>query len=149
MTFRLYTARFLFLFLSLAVLTPSAQAEDKAFAEKKVVLQISDAAPDKQTLVLNVANNVLNHYGQDKVDLEVVAFGPGLKLLFADNANKDRIKSLAAAGVRFSACENTVKAMTAQNGGVAPKLLAEAQPTPAGIARIIDLEEKGYHNVRP
>lgn len=127
----------------------TAQAEDKAFAEKKIVLQISDAIPEKQTLVLNVANNVLSHYGQDKVEIEVVAFGPGLKLLFADNANRGRIKSLAAAGVRFSACESTMKAMTKQNDGVAPSLLSEARLTPAGIPRIVDLEEQGYHNIRP
>lgn len=143
---RLRIAALILAFLPLV--TGTARA-DQAFAEKKVVLQISDAIPEKQTLVLNVANNLLNHYGQDKVDVEIVAFGPGLKLLFADNANKARIKSLAAAGVRFSACQNTVKAMTAQNGGVAPALLPEAQPTPAGIARIVDLEEQGYHNVRP
>lgn len=145
---RLNIASLLLCLVSVVGLT-AARADDNAFAEKKVVLQISDAIPEKQTLVLNVANNVLTYYGQDKVDLEVVAFGPGLKLLFADNANKERIKSLAAAGVRFSACENTLKAMTKQNGGVAPKLLAEARPTPAGIARIIELEEQGYRNVRP
>jgi len=143
---RLRIAALILAFLPLV--TGTARA-DQAFAEKKVVLQISDAIPEKQILVLNVANNLLNHYGQDKVDVEIVAFGPGLKLLFADNANKARIKSLAAAGVRFSACQNTVKAMTAQNNGVAPALLPEAQPTPAGIARIVDLEEQGYHNVRP
>lgn len=136
----------IFVFMTLAAGVARA---DEAFAEKKVVLQISDAIPEKQTLVLNVANNLLTHYGQDKVDVEVVALGPGLKLLFADNANKARIKSLAAAGVRFSACQNTLKAMAAQNGGVAPALLPEAQPTPAGIARIVDLEEQGYHNIRP
>lgn len=134
------------LFLAAAA---TAQAEDKVFAEKKIVLQISDAIPEKQTLVLNVAGNVLSFYGQDKVDIEVVAFGPGLKLLFADNANKARIKSLADAGVRFSACASTMKAMTMQNDGVAPKLVPEAQLTPGGIPRIIDLEEQGYRNIRP
>lgn len=143
---RLRVATLMLAFLPLVAGTAHA---DQAFAEKKVVLQISDAVPEKQTLLLNVANNLINHYGQDKVDVEVVAFGPGLKLLFSDNANRARIKSLAAAGVRFSACQNTVKAMAAQNNGVAPVLLPEAQPTPAGIARIVDLEEQGYHNVRP
>lgn len=143
------TAALLLLYLALAGVSAAGHAEDNAFAEKKIVLQVSDAMPEKQTLVLNVANNLLAYYGQDKVDIEVVTFGPGLKLLFADNANKDRIKSLSAAGVRFSACQNTLKAMTQQNGGVAPKLLAEAQPTPAGIVRIVELEEKGYRNIRP
>jgi hypothetical protein len=42
-----------------------AAAEDKPFAEERIVLQISDSDPFKQTLVLNVANNLIKHYGQD------------------------------------------------------------------------------------
>ena len=50
-----------------------AAEEDKPFAEERIVLQISDSDPFKQTLVLNVANNLIKHYGQDKVDVEIVA----------------------------------------------------------------------------
>lgn len=117
-------------------------------ADKKIALQISDDAPEKQTLVLNVANNLLKHYGPDSVQVEIVAFGPGLKLLFADNANRDRVQSLTASGVRFSACQNTVAAMTKVLGH-APSLSKDAQPVPAGIARIVDLSEQGYLVVRP
>src|SRR3989344_7444642 len=96
-----------------------------AAAEKKIVLQASDADPDKQTLVLNVANNLLTAYKPGEVQLEIVAFGPGLLSLYADNANKDRVQSLAASGVRFSACQNTVKGMT-RILGHPPKLMKEA-----------------------
>ena len=44
--------------------------EEKAFAEHKFVLQISDMDPFKQTLVLNVANNILKAYGTDQVDID-------------------------------------------------------------------------------
>ena len=68
------------LFMLLSVFTVKA---DEDFAEKHVVLQISDAS--RQTLVMNVANNLLKHYGPDKIAVEIVAFGPGLKMLFANN----------------------------------------------------------------
>lgn len=116
--------------------------------ETKVVLQISDDTPAKQTLLLNVANNLLQAFGQDNVKLEVVAFGPGLKLLFADNKNRDRVQSLAASGVRFDACENTLAAMTKQLG-YKPKLDADATPVPAGIVQIVRLTQAGYTLVRP
>ena len=116
--------------------------------ETKVVLQISDDTPAKQTLLLNVANNLLQAFGQDNVKLEVVAFGPGLKLLFADNKNRDRVQSLAASGVRFDACENTLAAMTKQLGHK-PKLDADATPVPAGIVQIVRLTQAGYTLVRP
>jgi intracellular sulfur oxidation DsrE/DsrF family protein len=122
--------------------------DDKPFAEHHVVLQISDADPDKQTLVLNVANNLLKYYGPDLIALEIVAFGPGLRLLLADNANLERIDGLAADGVRFSACENTIKAFT-KALGKAPKLNPHAIPVTAGVVRIIDLVGKGYVLIKP
>lgn len=121
---------------------------EKPFAEAKVALQISDSDPFKQTLVLNVANNLLKHYGTDKVDIEIVAFGPGLRLLFDDNENKGRIESLVGQGVRFSACSNTVRAMS-KILDHEPVLNSHATRVPAGIVRIMELTDAGYTLVKP
>lgn len=126
----------------------NAAENDKPFAEEKIVLQISDADPFKQTLVLNVANNLIKHYGQDKVEVEIVAFGPGLRLMFKDNVNSGRINGLTSNGVTFAACQNTVAAMT-KILGHAPVLHSSATPVPAGIVRIIDLQNEGYKLVKP
>lgn len=126
-----------------------AAPADKPFAEKKIVLQISDDDSSKQTLVLNVASNLIKHYGPDQVDVEIVAFGPGLRLLFADNSNSGRIDRLAAdSGVRFSACMNTMKKMT-QALGYEPQLIKDASPVPAGVVRIVDLVGQGYILIKP
>lgn len=119
-----------------------------AAAENKIVLQISDSDPDKQTLVLNVANNLLKAYKPGDVKVEIVAFGPGLLLLFDDNANKQRVESLIASDVRFSACQNTVKGMTKVLGHP-PKLIKDAVPVSAGVVRIVDLTNEGYKLIRP
>lgn len=137
--------------LALILVSGSANAEiksDKPFAEAKVALQISDADPSKQTLVLNVANNLLKHYGPDKVDIEIVAFGPGLRLLFDENENKGRIASLANQGVRFSACSNTIRAMT-KILDHEPVLNPNAHRVDAGIVRIMELTGGGYTLVKP
>ena len=127
----------------------SAVAADKPFAEKKIVLQISDPNPFKQTLVLNVANNLLKEYGQDKVAIEIVAFGPGLRLMFADNANKGRIQGLVSSGVELSACANTKKNM-AKKLGYMPKLNKHANSDIPGVVRIVKLvTEQGYTLVKP
>lgn len=141
----------LLLFLSLLMgLQPmlAAESEGKPFAEKHVALQISDSDPLKQTLVLNVANNLLNHYGPDTIDVEIIAFGPGLRLLFADNDNLPRIDGLVSQGVRFSACENTISGFTRKLGH-APELNKHAVPVSAGVVRIIDLVAQGYTLIRP
>jgi intracellular sulfur oxidation DsrE/DsrF family protein len=132
-----------------AILTPASMAqEEKPFAENKFVLQISDMDPDKQTLVLNVASNIIKHYGQDQADVEIVAFGPGLRLLFEENSNAGRIDGLTESGVRFAACNNTITNMT-KTLGSAPKLNSHATVVPGGIVRIKELADQGYLLVKP
>ena len=148
-----FAAKWSALLVALAMTIGGAQiavAADKPFAEKKIVLQISDPNPFKQTLVLNVANNLVKEYGPDKVAIEVVAFGPGVRLLFADNANTGRIKALADnAGVTFHACSNTIKNMT-KKLGEAPVINPIADKNGPGVVRIVKLvTEDGYTLVKP
>ncbi|MEE9303666.1 MAG: hypothetical protein V3U84_07750 [Thiotrichaceae bacterium] len=135
---------FTFLLLILGAYTLQA---DNDFAEKHVVLQISDAS--RQNLVLNVANNLQNHYGPDKVAIEIVAFGPGLKSIFAKNeVTSPRVSSLAANGVKFSACMNTIAAIKRKTGKE-PIIHKDAGKVPAGVVRIMDLVDKGYTLIKP
>ena len=130
--------------MSLGVAT-SAFAADK---EKKIVLQISDGSSETQTKVLNIANNLQTAYGVDNVKIEIVAFNTGLRLLFKDNENGNRIAALGQNGVRFSACQNTVKGMT-KVLGYPPTINKQAVSVPAGIVRIAELTEQGYMVIRP
>lgn len=131
--------------------TANADAIDavggNSLASHHIVLQETDSDLQRQTLVLNVAGNLIKAYG-DNVDIEIVAFGPGISLLFANNEHAKRIKSLAQQGVRFSACMNSLAKAT-QRLGYEPKLNPVAQKVPAGIVRIIDLVDAGYILVRP
>lgn len=134
--------------LVFGLLTQAVYAADDSFVEKSVVLQISDYNPQKQTLVLNVANNLIKHYGQDSVKVEIVAFGPGLRLLQKGNANTGRIQSLVDSGVQFSACSNTVRNFSKKLGH-AIALNPNAVKVSAGVVRIIDLTAKGYTLIKP
>lgn len=135
-----------FAMLFILLNTFNVQADD-GFAEKHIVLQISQA--DRQTLVMNVANNLVKAYGQDKVAVEIVAFGPGLKVLFSNNEiSTPRIESLQASGVKFSACMNTMAAIKKKTGKE-PKLNKHATQVSAGVVRIMDLVEKGYTLIKP
>lgn len=142
------SALFASMLLAFSSFSGNALAADKPFAEQRVVLQISDDDPSKQTLVLNVASNLIKHYGQDKVDVEIVAFGPGLRLMFADNVNSGRIKGLDGSGVRFAACSNTHTKMTEVLGNP-PKMDPHSVMVDAGVVRIVDLVKEGYTLVKP
>ena len=94
-----FSKQMLGMLLSLLLCLPVFAAQTEAplpdtFATKKIVLQISDRDPFKQTLVLNVASNLLKYYTGQEVDMEVVAFGPGLRLMMKDNVNQARIQTL-------------------------------------------------------
>jgi intracellular sulfur oxidation DsrE/DsrF family protein len=128
--------------------TAAVAQEEKPFAEQKFVLQISDMDPFKQTLVLNVAGNILKAYGPDQADVEIVAFGPGLRLLFEGNANTGRIQGLVDQGVRFYACQNTINNMS-NTLGEPLKLNPNQKTGKGGIVRIKELVDQGYLLVKP
>jgi hypothetical protein len=138
--------------LALAALAaqPSAaqtSLSSKPFADHHLVLQLSDRAQEKQALVISVAYNLLKAYGPDKIAIEVVAFGPGIDLLRAENANRARVDSLIAQGVQFDICMNTVD--TVEREGKHVNINAKAVRVQVGVERILELTEKGYTLVRP
>jgi intracellular sulfur oxidation DsrE/DsrF family protein len=146
---RLLLACVLLLWALIAAAAEMPGPDDKPFAEAHIVLQLSDGDDDVQSRVLNVASNLLKHYGgPDLVDLEIVAFGPGISLLFADSSQQERISSLAANGVRFVACMNTVETIE-RSTGKRPALNPLAIPVQAGVAHIVERSSQGFVIVRP
>lgn len=121
--------------------------EEKPFAEVRVVLQLSDQ--QRESVVLDVANNLIRHYGgPDFIDIEIVTFGPGVRLLYADSPHAVRIASLVDNGVRFYVCENTLDTME-RNDGSRPELSPHAISVQTGVAHIIEKVEEGFTLVRP
>jgi len=133
---------------SAAAQTPAnPPSPDKPFAEHHLVLQLSDREADKQALVLSVAYNLLAAYTPDKIAIEVVAFGPGIDLLRAENPNRARVDSLISQGVQFDICMNTVD--TLERDGKHVNINPKAVKVQVGVGRILDLTKKGFTLVRP
>ena len=121
--------------------------EFKPFAEKHIILQLSDQA--NETVVLDTANNLIKNYGgPDLIDIEIVTFGKGVRLMFADSPHQVRISSLVENGVRFYVCQNTLDTME-RNDGERPKVNPAAIIVQAGVAHIIDRVDDGYILIRP
>lgn len=138
-----------------ALSAQAATVNDKAIdalggnslAAHHVVLQVTDSDPKRQIVPLNVATNLMKAFGTD-ADVEIVALGPGVGLLFANNPNAAKIKALSQQGVRFSACSNSLE-KAAKKLGYEPKLNPVATKVTSGIVRIVKLVEAGYILVRP
>ena len=121
----------------------------------RVVIQVDQNDADVMNLALNNARNLLDYY-RDKhedVDVEIVAYGPGLHMLRDDTSPvKDRIRELAAVSfpskLVFSACNNTKQSMEKREGHPIT-IIPQATIVPAGVVRIMELEEQGYSYVKP
>ena len=127
---------------------PRKPDTDKPFAEHFLALQLSDSDPKRQRLVLSVASNILKFYGQDKVAIEVVAFGPGISLLFEESEFRPLVDSLVSQGVKFDVCGNTLDTVERETGK-RPKTNPNAKEVGTGVAQVLTLSESGYTLVRP
>lgn len=124
-------------------------SDDKPFAEHFVILQLSERDAGKQDFVLSIASNLIKHYGSpDVIDIEIIAYGPGIALLFAGNPREDRIASLVEYGVRFVGCMNTVDTLERQTGE-RPELNEHTIPVQTGVAHVIERVRQGYVLVSP
>ncbi len=125
------------------------EVEQEGFEPKhKVVIQVSTDDPRTHKIALNNAMNLQKDLGMDNVAVEIVAYGPGLKLFTAHSPESMRVPNLAQQNITFSACGNTIKKIT-QKRGKAPTLVQGVKVVPAGVVRIMELQEKGYAYIRP
>ena len=125
-----------------------AYIHDLPFAEKKIVLQVSQGDKERWGLALNNAANLLQYWGQGKVRVVLVAYGPGLGMLLANSPVAKRIQSLDAEGVEFDACHQTMLGIEHKTGKL-PKLVPQAVVVPGGIVRLMQLQEDHFDYVKP
>ena len=135
----------------------SAPAKNNPAANQKqphrLVIQVDVNDPAVMNLALNNVSNVAQHYSEigQKVEIEVVAFGPGLHMLRDDTSPvKARIKSMSETmpQLAFSACGNTRENMTRTEAKEIP-LVSQAKVVKAGVVRLMELQERGWSYLRP
>ena len=119
----------------------------------RLVLQVASNEAGAMNLALNNATNVAEHYrasGQ-KVEIEIVVYGPGLHMLRDDTSPvKSRIASLSQSNpnISFMACNNTQQNMQKQESKEIP-LVPEAKVVKSGVVHVMELQEQGWTYVRP
>jgi hypothetical protein len=119
----------------------------------KLVIHVDDNDPKKMNLALNNAENVINYFESkgEKIEVEIVAYGPGLTMFRADKSPvKARIEkmSLGFDNLQFSACGVTRGKMAKKEGKDIP-IMSEVTMVPAGVVRIMELQDAGWNYIRP
>jgi len=129
------------LMMGALALPTAVQAADKA----KLVVQVSDANPATWNLALNNIKNVQKDLGKDNVDLELVAYGPGIGMLKADAEVANRIDEAVDSGVQVMACENTMRGQKLSKADMNAKI----GYVKAGVVEILQRQQQGYAYLRP
>lgn len=131
--------------LALSIASLDTIAADAPPAREKLVIQVSDADAGKWNLALNNAKNVQQAYGADKVDVEIVTYGPGIGMLKLDSTIANRIDESKKAGIAIVACQNTMKNMKLTNEDMLPN----TSYVPSGVVELMNKQREGYAYIRP
>jgi len=114
-------------------------------ARQKVVFQVSDADPAKWNLTLNNARNVQAELGKDKVQIEIVAYGPGLGMLKRESKVEARLAGALDDNVVLIACENTMH----NTKTTREEMYAGIGYVPAGVTHLMKRQREGWAYIRP
>ncbi len=139
---RIYVLAMLALLGSGALLPAAGSAAD---AKHKVIFQVSDNDPAKWNLALNNVKNIQQDIGRDNVDIEVVAYGPGLNMLKLDSAVSARVGDALGQGVKIMACENTMANTKVGKADMLPNI----GYVKAGVVELMVKQQQGYSYIRP
>lgn len=116
--------------------------------ERKILLHISSAEPDKLERALDTAEHLLSTYHSlhQPVELELVANAGGLDLLRADvSPFADRVQALQRQydNLTFLACQTALDRLR-QERHITPDLLPEALVTPNALDEILNRLQQGW-----
>lgn len=127
-----------------AGVVPNAPAQPAA-QRNRILIQVSDADQGKWNLALNNARNIQTDLGAANVEIEIVAYGPGIGMLKLDSPVANRVDEASAAGVKILACENTMKGQKLAHAD----MLASVGYVNAGVVEIMQRQQQGWAYLRP
>ncbi len=140
--------RFTLLGILAATFLVAACAQNKPATSAKrqqLLIQISDADPARWNMALNNAKNVQEELGAANVDIEIVAYGPGINLLKFDSVVNSRVSEAMKAGVQMVACENTLRNLKMSKTDI----IAGSGYANSGVVHIMKRQNEGWVYVRP
>ena len=111
----------------------------------KIVFQVSDNDPATWNLALNNAKNLQEDVGAANVDIEIVAYGPGIGMLKLESPTGSRITDAMQANVKVIACENTMRGQKLTRDDMLPAI----SYVPAGVTEIMTRQSEGWSYLRP
>lgn len=112
----------------------------------KVIFHLDEGAKGRADLALNNIENLIADLGEENVDVELVSNSEGVTaFLKAPDLHGAQVERLAAKGVRFTACANSLR----QLGLTKEALLERVEIVPAGVGELARKQAEGWAYIRP
>jgi len=125
--------------------TPVLADSKNATQKQGLVIQVSDNNPATWNTALNVAKQIPIEMGKDSIDIEIVAFGPGINMLKFDSELGNRLAEARKNGVDIIACGTAMKALKLSEKDLHPS----ARVIKAGAVEMIQKHQAGWTIIRP
>ncbi|TXL66305.1 DsrE family protein [Zeimonas arvi] len=123
----------------------AAQGAAQVKTANRLVVQVSDGEAQRWNMALNNIRNLQTELGAANVEVELVAYGPGVNMLKADATTANRISDAIKSGVKVVACENSLKGLKISKD----EMHAEIGYVPAGVVEIMRRQQEGWAYIRP
>jgi intracellular sulfur oxidation DsrE/DsrF family protein len=132
--------------IGLALAAVAAFSSMNQAKKHRIVIDVATADAEAWSGILTNVANLRASFGAQQCSIEVVAYGKALGLLLRSNAAlQERMANLAAGGVSFAACENTMR----RAGVGKEELLPFASTVDSGVAQLVRRQESGWSYLKP
>jgi len=114
---------------------------------RKWVIKLNTADIKSVNQILGSIYNVLKEYPAESINIVVVAYGEGMRVLKTDydKHTLSRISSLMNYEVEFIGCKNTMESMH----WIKKDFIEDITYVQAGIAELIERQVDGYYEITP
>ncbi len=123
---------------------PRLAPAQAAPVRNKALFQVTDNDPARWNMILNNMQNLREGVGSEPVEIELVAYGPGLFMLKANSSVKQRIAEALKSGVKVNACQNTMSGMKL----VPADMLPDIGYVPSGVVEVMRKQQQGWAYIR-
>jgi len=142
--------KFTLILLSFCILsfadTEYAEPKPSFDNPRQIVFSVTEDSPHALDHILSVANNVLKFYGPENVNMKIVAYSKGIKLLNKHNRTTAvRVDALMQYEVEFIACGNTMRTLNVKE----EDLIEGSVIVTAGVVELLESVKKGWIYIKP
>lgn len=124
--------------------TAEASARKKVAAKERVLLQVTDSDPKRWNLILTTAKQLTAELGEGKVDIVIIAIGPGVNMFKEGSDVSNRIENAVARRISLIACGSSMKALNLDEDD----LSSHVHIVHSGVVEVIKRQRAGWAYLR-